>query len=178
VPEPQKINLSDPGAIKRVLDDTITKYFFEELAYVEDTDLSNVKLVLGIFSVALALTAQFYPAPFPENYHILLICCPLYFVFSTILQYIASYKEKEFILFARSKDRFNPIEVQVFTRFPKYSYDFTIGISEKGLPETKATTLTKSVGSWFDSNGIFHDNLFLDDLRGLHRKQSSGLKKD
>jgi len=174
----QKIALSDPGAIKRVLDDTITKYFLEEVGYVEDTSISNLKLVLGTISVSLALTAQFYPAPFPQNYYVLLICCPIYFVFSSILQYMTTFVEKDFILWVKSKDRFQAKEVQVFTKFPKYSYDFTIGIGDKGTAENKAASLTKSVASWFDSTGVFHEEVFRRDLRDLHSSYSRQQKTD
>jgi len=173
--EVQTVNTCDPGAIKRVIDDTIAKFIFEEVGFQEDTVLSNVKLFLGLLSVTLALTAQFYPAPFPENYYVLLICCPLYFVCSNILQYMASYMEKDFILWARSKDRFNPVEIQVFTKLPKYSYTITIGICVKGH-DYDAVTMSKSVENWFDSNGNFYEQLFLEDFRALFKQHSSGKK--
>jgi len=176
--EVQKINLCDPGAIKRVIDDTITKYMLEDLGYIEQTSLANVKLFLGIISVSLALTAQFYPAPFPENLHVLLICCPIYFVLSGILQYMASYMERNFMLFALTKDRFNPMEIQIFTKFPKYSYDFTIGISKNGTPDDKAITITKSVGKWFDKTGFFHIKEFLDDFKALLHQFNNKSKGD
>eukprot|EP01119_Soliformovum_irregulare_P003196 TRINITY_DN13533_c0_g1_i1.p1 TRINITY_DN13533_c0_g1~~TRINITY_DN13533_c0_g1_i1.p1 ORF type:complete len:198 (-),score=55.61 TRINITY_DN13533_c0_g1_i1:4-564(-) len=166
VPERTKINLCDPGAIKRVLDDAITKYFMEELCLGEETSLSNIKLILGFISVSLALTAQFYPAPFPENYYVLLICCPIYFVLSGILQYIATYKEKEYILFTMPTGP-GKKGIKVRASLPKYSYDFTVGITPIDGNESQETKMTKSIGVWFDEEGKFYNEIFSQDLSKL-----------
>jgi len=84
-----------------------------------------------------------------------------------LLQYIASYVEKDFILFVKTRDIISPREFQIRTKFPKYSYDFTIGISERDAPDTTSEELTKSVGQWFDSVGHFHQEAFLADVRVL-----------
>lgn len=99
-----KVNKDDGAAIKRVLDDSVVNYLTQEKHFAENTKISNWKLLLGVISIALAITAQFYPAPFPENYNILVVCCSAYFVCSSILQYITSYKEKDYILFLQVMD--------------------------------------------------------------------------
>ena len=78
-----KVNKEDGGAIKRALDDNAVLYLTEKegirnqhvaSAYLffkglhENTAISNIKLSVGFISVLLALTAQFYPANFPDNW--------------------------------------------------------------------------------------------------------------
>ena len=53
-----------------LLDDTD-----EGLKYVEDTALSNLKLVVGFAGVGASLVSHVYPAPFPKNWLVLLLCC-------------------------------------------------------------------------------------------------------
>ena len=47
----------------------------EGLGYVEDTALSNLKLVVGFAGVGASLVSHIYPAPFPKNWLVLLLCC-------------------------------------------------------------------------------------------------------
>jgi len=49
--------------------------------YEEDHQLSNIRLVLSVLSVLLALLAQFYPATYPDNYWVLVFCSSCYFFF-------------------------------------------------------------------------------------------------
>ena len=67
--------------------------------YVENVSLSNLKMVIGVITCAIALAAQFYPKKFPENKPFLIGCIILYVVFNVLLQYIILTKEKQHILF-------------------------------------------------------------------------------
>lgn len=52
--------------------------------YVENVSLSNLKMVIGVITCAIALAAQFYPKKFPENKNFLIGCIILYPHASTI----------------------------------------------------------------------------------------------
>lgn len=106
-----KTNKQDGNAIKRALDDSLIKFITEDQALREDATLATWVLVISFVSVVLALTAQFYPAPFPQNWHVLAICCPSYFVLSGILQFIQTFVEKDFILLTY------PEHVSIFYKF-------------------------------------------------------------
>lgn len=47
----------------------------EGLNYEEDSALSNLKLVVGFAGVGASLVSHVYPAPFPKNWLVLLLCC-------------------------------------------------------------------------------------------------------
>ncbi|GLJ37300.1 hypothetical protein SUGI_0756620 [Cryptomeria japonica] len=74
---PKKANLLDPHAIKHLLDETASEVVFSR-GYAENVTLSNVKMVIGIIIISIALAAQFYPKKFPENRNFLIICIVLY----------------------------------------------------------------------------------------------------
>ncbi|CAN0440004.1 unnamed protein product, partial [Discosporangium mesarthrocarpum] len=46
-----------------------------DIGYDEDHFSNNVKLAVMALACAFALTAQFWPQPFPESRLILAICC-------------------------------------------------------------------------------------------------------
>lgn len=58
----------------------------DDLGYVEDVSLSNLKLLIGFASVGASAVSHVYPATFPKNWWVLLICCAAYFIGSGILQ--------------------------------------------------------------------------------------------
>lgn len=55
-----------------------------------DHSIENFKIGTGLFSVAVALLAQFWPTPFPDNKYLLAICVSFYFLCQG-LAYIHSY---------------------------------------------------------------------------------------
>eukprot|EP01114_Cavostelium_apophysatum_P008628 TRINITY_DN2124_c0_g1_i1.p1 TRINITY_DN2124_c0_g1~~TRINITY_DN2124_c0_g1_i1.p1 ORF type:complete len:208 (+),score=37.45 TRINITY_DN2124_c0_g1_i1:80-625(+) len=168
----------DGAAIKRVLDDHVVKYITEQEKYTEDTSYSNLTLLLSAISVALALTAQFYPAAFPQNYYVLLVCAASYFTLSGILQYMVTYKQKDNILFTVG-EHIDSQGLQIASRLPKYDYNYTISISERNTQKNEVT-LTKSVGEWIDVKGFFHEDLLYKDVGALlekYNRTEEGRKK-
>jgi len=63
---PIKVNLYDSNAIRQTLDDCVLK-ILEDEGYAESTFLSNVKLILGFITCAIALYSHFGPTPYPQN---------------------------------------------------------------------------------------------------------------
>ena len=119
-------------------------------------------------SVALGLIAQFYPAPFPKNYYVLLVVCPTYGVIAAILQYMFSYVERDIIFRSSKKDPFFD-GIQVRTNMQKYSYSFEIYIADRVDPSSECK-LVKDVTNWFDENGNLATKIFLNDLKALLRE--------
>ena len=73
--------------VKQVLDESLVACVLQQ-GYDEDQTLENVKLGLMAVACFLAMTAQFYPMPFPESRPLLGGCCFGYFLLSTVLQFI------------------------------------------------------------------------------------------
>eukprot|EP01116_Phalansterium_solitarium_P004674 TRINITY_DN15734_c0_g1_i2.p1 TRINITY_DN15734_c0_g1~~TRINITY_DN15734_c0_g1_i2.p1 ORF type:complete len:194 (+),score=79.40 TRINITY_DN15734_c0_g1_i2:106-687(+) len=167
-----KINICDGAAIKRVLDDAVVSYLVNQQQFAEQLTVSNSKLALSVASCLLAAIAQFYPAPFPDNYYVLLVCCSLYFVCSGLLQLIAMFVEQDVILFGWTPGT-RPQPVQVRSRLPRYESQYTLTLTAGAWSLSAATatvlgrqptaapaagptaSLCRSVGAFFDASGVF-----------------------
>ncbi|CAH2071552.1 unnamed protein product, partial [Thlaspi arvense] len=73
----KKANLLDHNSVKHILDESVSDIVTSR-GYKEDVRLSNVKLLLGVIIIVVALVAQFYNKKFPENRDILICCIGLY----------------------------------------------------------------------------------------------------
>jgi len=167
-----KVNICDGAAIKRVLDDAVVSYLVQDKNFTERLTISNWKLALSFASCLLALIAQFYPAPFPDNFYVLLVCCSFYFACSGILQYIAVFLEQDFIFFGETPGR-GAHQVQVRSKLPRFESDYVLTMSVAASSSTLgaklngpvATVSTSwSVGAFFDSTGVFVEHLLRAEL--------------
>jgi len=71
------------------------------MGYDERHLVTDSKIALGLLAVGLALTAQFYPAPYPENKTVLALCIAGYCALNLALQYITSFVENGVVLFTK-----------------------------------------------------------------------------
>ncbi|KAL5710421.1 hypothetical protein ACHQM5_020984 [Ranunculus cassubicifolius] len=167
---PKKANLLDPTSIKHLLDETVTE-IVKSRGYPENVKLSNVKLLIGAVTIAIALVAQFYPKKFPENSDVLIGCIGLYVVFNIILQVITYTMEKDAILFTHAPTGiFTSTGLVVSSKMPKFSDMYTLSITSsdpKSISAGKPVELTKSVTKWFTKDGILVEGLFWKDVNGL-----------
>lgn len=103
------------------------------MGYEEDTALSNVKLIVGFGGVGASLLSQVYPATFPKNWWVLLVCCAVYFACSGILQLLLSFCELESILLTRGKPDSTSGKrgagLNVSSSFPRFQEVYTLGIT-------------------------------------------------
>ncbi|KZV29430.1 hypothetical protein F511_28930 [Dorcoceras hygrometricum] len=74
---PKKANLLDHHSIKNILDESVTE-IVKSKGYPEDVRMSNIRLLIGVIIIVIALFAQFYNKKFPENRNFLLGCIALY----------------------------------------------------------------------------------------------------
>jgi len=85
------------------------------------------------------------------------------------MQLMAWYYEKDFLLISKRKDGSSKTRkpaVQVSSKFPRYEYDYTLEMSERDT-NNRLTSFTKSVGKFFDSDGVFHEELYLTEVKQL-----------
>ncbi len=70
----------------------------DKRGFTEDHTISNSKLGLGFLAAAIALCAQFYPQPYPDNRVLLAVCVAAFCVIQLGLTYIQTYVQGELIL--------------------------------------------------------------------------------
>ena len=126
---PKKTNLGDTATIKRILDDAAINVVLneDEMHYVEDTALSNLKLVVGFAGVGSSGVSHAYPAAFPKNWWVLLACCAFYFICSGILQLLLSFVELESILLVTGKKGSSGLNFS--SHFPRFQEMYTLGVT-------------------------------------------------
>lgn len=196
--ETKKTVLGDGITMKRMIDDAIIGVLLEDDSdFVEDVALSNFKLVVGFASVGASVVSHVYPAAFPKNWHVLLLCCLWYFIGSGILQLLLSFVELESIVLLRYKEKRDrrPYGLNVSTHFPRYQDVFTLGVTplpsgslglvsapkfkpeqpEEGEPlaSDDHTQVHWSVAELFDERGVFYEEKCMDMARAFLRKYHS-----
>jgi hypothetical protein len=129
--------------------------------------LSDFKLVLGAISCVLAVVSHFYPLPFPLNLPLLVACSVSYFALSAVLQYIASYVERDSIYSSSLADARKPA-LRVRTQLGKYEHEYRLVI-ESRVKAHQRVELKQSIAAWFDAHGVFNRALFTNAYRGLLR---------
>ena len=100
VKEPHVIETGDSVKVKQVLDDA-TISAVESAGYVANYSWQNLQLRLMVLSCVFAMIAQFFPMPFPSSRPLLAACCAMYFILSSILQFIVSFMDRDTILFTK-----------------------------------------------------------------------------
>lgn len=101
IPAPHIIETGDSVKVKQVLDDA-TMAAIVDAGYEANYSWDNFKLFLMFISCVFAMTAQFYPLPFPDSRLLLAVCCGLYFVISTVLQFIVVFVDKDTIMLTKA----------------------------------------------------------------------------
>ncbi|CAM9726094.1 unnamed protein product [Ascophyllum nodosum] len=153
---PQKVETGDSVKMKQVMDDAVIKAVLE-MGYDEDHTLNNAKLAIMALACIFAVTAQFWPQPFPDSRPLLAACCLSYFACSMALHLIVTYWEKDIILAtATSTSRSLRKGMQVRTDFPRFDERYTVSVEER-KPGAKPIEETWNVGNYFDYEGHFDE---------------------
>ncbi|XP_057981715.1 signal peptidase complex subunit 2 [Malania oleifera] len=177
----KKANLLDHHSIKHILDESVTEIVTSR-GYVEDVRMSNIKLVLGMIIIIIALVAQFYRKKFPENRDFLIGCIVLYIGFNALLHLIMYTKEKNAILFTYPPvGSFNCTGLVVSSKLPRFSDLYTLGIASadpESISAGKSVQFTKSVTQWFTKDGVLVEGLFWKDVDGLINEYAREPKKN
>ena len=183
---PKKTHLGDTATIKRLMDDAVVHILLdadEGHGYTEDTSMSNLKLVVGFAGVAASALSHVYPAPFPKNWWVLLLCCAWYFGMSGILQLLLSFVELESIVVVRGKtkpDGGRRAGINVSSHFPRFQEIYTLGFTPVpgsalalyagpsfrpdvpgGNTEAGCAQRSWSVEKFFDEEGLFAEESFM-----------------
>jgi hypothetical protein len=200
---PKKTALGDTATIKRLMDDAAIAVVLDEEeghGYVEDTSMSNLKLIIGFAGVGGSLLSHVYPATFPRNWWVLLACCSFYFAMSGVLQLLLSFVELESIIVVRGKTRADGSKrpgINISSHFPRFQEMFTLGVtpisggaftmysSPKFRPDLEGGNTARlcmqrswSVEKFFDEEGLFAEELFMDAVRDFFAEYERMLQAD
>lgn len=194
--------LGDTATIKRLMDDAAVHIFLDETdgyGYVEDTTMSNLKLVVGFLAVSASGVSHAYPATFPKNWLVLLLCCAWYFGMSGILQLLLSFVELESVVVLRGKgtklDGSRADGINVSSHFPRFQEIYTLGVTPVpgsatslhraprfrpdvagGNTEAYCLQRSWSVEAFFDEEGIFAEEAFMQVVKDFVSEYQQMLK--
>lgn len=182
----KRTHLGDTATIKRLMDDAAIHVILdpdEGHGYVEDTSMSNLKLVVGFAGVGASLVSHVYPATFPKNWWVLLACCAWYFAMSGVLQLLLSFVELESMLVVTGKTTADGAKrpgINVSSHFPRFQEIYTLGmtpvpgsaLSMYAAPRFRPDVIggntapqclqrSWSVAKYFDEEGLFAEEEFM-----------------
>lgn len=172
----------DSTQVKNILDESAKQYILDRYKYDESNILVDIRLVLCALPVASAFFALIYDFmhPFPESAQVLKICVLAYIVLMVILTLYSTFVESHTILIAykkagkgRPKVTTDKSKVKVKSWMKRFDDMYTLSI--EGLKKT--ASYTKSVGKYFDVNGVFLQDKFEKDVLKLHKTASTGPNK-
>ena len=178
--EVRHIDTGDMMKVKQVLSDA-SIMALEEADYPVEFFMENVKLGLSALSIAFAMVAQFYPMPFPESRPLLAVCCFAYFAFSGILQLIMTFVDGDIIARLKPKMEITKSDQLILLRgdLPRFEESFKLALV---LDEVGAEKVEQDfyVGHYFDREGNFAEDLFVDAVQDLVRRveEHCSKKKD
>eukprot|EP01125_Pyxidicula_operculata_P021736 TRINITY_DN858_c0_g1_i2.p1 TRINITY_DN858_c0_g1~~TRINITY_DN858_c0_g1_i2.p1 ORF type:complete len:175 (+),score=20.52 TRINITY_DN858_c0_g1_i2:77-601(+) len=166
----QKVNVYDLNAVKQLFDDQARSVVLAD--YPENTYYSNLKLSLGALGCGLAIWSHFTTTPFPANIPILFFCAVVYFVVSSVLQYLTSYVEQDIILDTNKTNNIT-LRVRSNIRLNDTEDDILYSLVVEDVERKKSETFEKSAVEYIDKTGLFYPFIFENDVQRLVRRVES-----
>ncbi|GBG30530.1 Signal peptidase complex subunit 2 [Hondaea fermentalgiana] len=170
------VDVLDQLAVKRTVDDCIYK-LLEIEGYKENLLLSNVKLGIMTSACCVALYAQLGPHKFPEDKAILTACVVFYAVASAILQVIATFIEKDYIVRTRAKEGLPGSELLVSTFMDRGDEMIKVRLECAAAIAERTVEYSSSVGKYFSPEGELDEVAVQSDLCVCLEKLERSLKQ-
>lgn len=161
---PRIVDTGDTMAVKAHLDEEIVKIFMD-MGWAEDYFWYNIKLVLLVLATCIALLAQFYPAPYPENRGLLAICVVSFFILNGVLQLISYFVDQDKIAIL-IRPKYPGIVIR--SSFPRFqvTYTATLETSKDGVVLAK---FEHSIAEYFTAKGEFAELVFARDVQKWYK---------
>jgi len=176
-----KIDKDDQNAVRIALDDA-AKQVVLELGYKENFKLIDMRLAICTFAVLIAGAGILYDwlNPFPASKAFLLVCVASYGLLMLVLTYYMQYIEKTTFLLAHQEDPVGTepdVVWKLSSIAKKYDEFYELNVERNdGNGNVSHDSVKKSVGEFFDTNGVLSMNAFkpvvLDLVTGLSKKKT------
>lgn len=167
-----KVDKWDAGQVKNVLDETAKQIILQQFKYDESNFLVDIRLFLCALPVGAAFFALIYDFlhPFPESAQVLKVCVYAYIILICVLTLYTNFVESNTILIGYTKQKNkNPTKIKLLSKMKRFDDQYTL-IMEKS---NNQVSWTKSVGNYFDVNGVFVQNRFEQDVKKLYKQKSN-----
>merc|ERR1712142_170944 len=160
-----KIDKDDQNAVRIALDDA-AKQVVLELGYKENFKLIDMRLAICTVAVLIAGAAILYDwlNPFPASKFFLLVCVFSYGFLMLVLTYYMQYIEKTTFLLAHQEDPVGTepdVVWKLSSIAKKYDEFYELNVERNdGNGNVSHDSVKKSVGEFFDTNGVLSMNAF------------------
>ncbi|CAF3187079.1 unnamed protein product [Rotaria socialis] len=183
--KPIKINKWDTNALKNALNDACKKYFKETLNYTEDYSVMDRRLYISLISCLFSLYALIYDwfNPFPKSRSVLIACVASYFIIAGILTFYMRFIENGRFFTGKLIDKtgIDPGQkCKIISKLKKYDdiYNLTLEYYDGTNTSTSSVeVLKKSVGNYFDENGVLCYDKYINDLKKIYDQARSNARK-
>ena len=159
VPLPEKKDLNDSLDLKRTVDEEVCRAIEHDLGFPENHKISNLKLLLMLAAVIIALVGQFYPCD-PRHGDVMSRgivygCVGGYFALAGVLTLIAVFVDGNCIMFThpRAEKGKTQVALKVTAEWELYDkmYKLTIHNADGSCSPVSKTT---SLEEYFDEEGL------------------------
>ncbi|CAF1326079.1 unnamed protein product [Rotaria sordida] len=183
--KPVKVEKWETDALKNALDDACKKYFKETLNFTEDYKLMDGRLYISFIACLFSGFALIYDwlNPFPKSRSILIICVITYFILMSILTIYMKFIEEGKFYAGKLVDKtgVDPISCcTISSRLKKYDdkYNLTLEYNDGTDKTTNSVqTISKSVGNYFDENGVLCYDRVTNDLKKIYDQARLNTRK-
>eukprot|EP00887_Chlorella_sp_A99_P000767 scaffold5.g767.t1 len=127
-----RLNLGDSAALKRALDDAVVEVVQAE-GWTLDYSLADLKIGLGLLSIAVACFGQFFPKHHPLHTAVLVGCVAVYALLSVGFTALASLVERDIIALTKAgPGGAAPPRIALASRLPRFNDAYTLRAWPRG----------------------------------------------
>ncbi|CAF0908004.1 unnamed protein product [Adineta ricciae] len=180
--KPIKVNKWETNAVKNALDDACKKYFKETLNFAEDYKLMDGRLYISFIACLFSGYALIYDwlNPFPKSRSILILCVIAYFILMGILTFYMQFIERGKFYAGKLVDRagVDPVSrCTVSSKLKKYDDKYQLTLDYNDGTDKTSKSLKKSIGNYFDENGVLCYDRFTADIRKMYDEARLNARK-